>query len=596
MQQNAKLFGKTAIVMPVYNEDPAASFGALSTMGEVLSAAGHGDAFEIFILSDTRDPTIWLRETAGFAWLRARLSGRMRCWYRRRALNIGRKSGNLQDFIERWGGRYDYMLVLDADSLMDPATVETMVRRMDAAPRLGILQSVPILAGGVTLMSRLQQFAGRLYGPVIARGVSAWQGLDGNFWGHNALIRVRAFAASCGLPTLPGRKPFGGHVLSHDFVEAALIRRAGWDVRMDTDLEGSWEGSPPSLVDLAVRDRRWAQGNLQHMMLVPTRGLRWPSRVHFLIGIGAYLMSPIWLFLLVVGMTLTAQTLIVHPQYFPDARQLFPDWPVFDAERMVWLFALSMGLLLLPKVVGLIRALCFADLRRRFGGGLRLLRSWTFEILISALYAPIQMLLQARHIYEIFTGRDSGWSAQSRDGTAMPWGEAFARHSTHMLIGLVPGSILIAIAPDQAAWLAPVLLGLLLSPLLSRLSGDTRFGAGLQRAGLFGTPEEIEEQALFAQFRRVEEDIAAISRLELLDLAQDPVLLSRHCATLQQTTVIDRPAQLAAITARAKIAAAPGPAEALEWLTPAEVSVMLGSAEILSFWANHPAAARSASA
>ena len=261
---DAPLTSVTALVMPVYEEDPAASAAALYAMGKGLIRAGHGPAFEIFILSDSRDADVWVKETAVFEDLRRRLGPTMNVWYRRRWRNVGRKAGNIQEFVERWGGRYESMIVLDADSLMSPSTLVEMARRMQAEPRLGILQSVPALAGGDSFFARLQQFAGRVYGGAVACGVAAWQGDDGNYWGHNAAIRVRAFAACCGLPELPGRKPFGGSILSHDFVEAALMRRAGWIVRMDPDLKCSWEEGPPSLLDGAARDRRWAQGNLQH--------------------------------------------------------------------------------------------------------------------------------------------------------------------------------------------------------------------------------------------------------------------------------------------------------------------------------------------
>ncbi|MGY9046718.1 MAG: glucans biosynthesis glucosyltransferase MdoH [Rhodobacterales bacterium] len=278
------LTSRTAIIMPVYNEDPATTCAALQAIGEAIADRGEGSAFEIFLLSDTTDPAVWAQETACFSRLRQGLKGKMQVWYRRRFDNVGRKAGNLREFVEQWGARYDHMLVLDADSLMAADTVITLARRMEAAPRLGILQSVPVLMGGTTVFARIQQFAGRVYGPIIARGVSAWQGLDGNYWGHNAIIRVKAFAECCGMPELPGRKPFGGHVMSHDFVEAALIRRGGWQVRMDTDLGGSWEGAPQSLLDLAARDRRWAQGNLQHVKVVGARGLSASNRAHFLIG------------------------------------------------------------------------------------------------------------------------------------------------------------------------------------------------------------------------------------------------------------------------------------------------------------------------
>ncbi len=244
---------RTALVMPIYNENPATSFAALEAMAECLLQQD-AKGFELFVLSDTNNPDTWVKETAAFHALREAVGDGMRVWYRRRSDNTGRKVGNLHDFVTRWDGRYDFMIVLDADSILSAETLLLMVREMVADPDLGLLQTVPRLAGGKTLYARLQQFAGRVYGPIVARGIASWQGDDGNYWGHNAIVRVRAFASSAGLPTLQGRKPFGGAILSHDFVEAALLRRAGWAVRMLPTVDGTWEDSPPSLLDAAARD------------------------------------------------------------------------------------------------------------------------------------------------------------------------------------------------------------------------------------------------------------------------------------------------------------------------------------------------------
>ncbi|MBL8267745.1 glucans biosynthesis glucosyltransferase MdoH, partial [Steroidobacter sp.] len=348
---------RTALLMPIYNEDPAATTAALQAMAEALAQAGAAQHFEIVIISDTTQVDPWINESLAIDRLRRELREVMPVWYRRRWHNTGRKAGNVEEFVKRWGGRYDYMIVLDADSLMSAETLIELVRRMQGDAHLGILQTVPMLHGHYSLFSRIQQFAGRVYGGIIARGVAAWSGNEGNYWGHNAIIRVSAFAEACGMPQLPGRKPFGGHVMSHDFVEAALMRRAGWKVRMAPDLDGSWEESPPSLIDVAVRDRRWAQGNLQHTKIIGADGLSTISRGHFFIGIMSYLSSPLWLMLLVVGFALTLQATLIRPEYFSRSFQLFPDWPKFDAERMTQLFIFTMVVLFIPKVLGMLRSL-----------------------------------------------------------------------------------------------------------------------------------------------------------------------------------------------------------------------------------------------
>lgn len=588
-ERDGPLKCRVAILMPVYNEDPGETCAALQAMAEGLAATGEGRAFEIFLLSDTTDPDIWVRETACFAELRANLSGRMSVWYRRRSANVGRKAGNLRDFVERWGGRYDHMLVLDADSLMDPATVICMTRRMEAAPRLGILQTVPVLAGGRTVFARIQQFAGRLYGPVIASGVAAWQGDQGNYWGHNAIIRTRAFAECCGMPELAGRKPFGGHVLSHDFVEAALICRGGWQVRMDTDLGGSWEGSPQTLRDLAARDRRWAQGNLQHVKVVGARGLAASSRAHFLIGIGSYLMSPIWLAMLLVGALLTAQSLLHEREYFGDGPQLFPNWPVFDAERMMWLLALAMTLLFLPKVIGVIRATCLSDIRRSFGGTARIVGGAFVEIILSALLAPILMLFQVQQIVEILSGRDSGWSAQSRDASALPFHRALRAHGFQLAIGAAAAAAILVYAPDQFIWVAPVLAGLILAPVLSWVT-EREFDITLFR--LLRIPEDRAPSRVAQRCEALGAFYAEACAATPRRLMTDPAAAEPHVATLVAAPGAERPAHapdvgadapldVDTITARAKIEAARNVDEALALMQPGEVKAVLASPELL---------------
>ncbi|MEL6264218.1 MAG: glucans biosynthesis glucosyltransferase MdoH [Pseudomonadota bacterium] len=571
---------RTAIVMPVYHEDPRATAAALLAMGEALAEAGHGADFDIVILSDSRDADPWVGETGAFAALRAALAGRMAVWYRRRPHNTGRKAGNLRDFVSRWGGHYDAMLVLDADSLMAAETVVEMVRRMQADPGLGILQTVPVLAWPETPFARLQAYASRLYGPVVARGVAAWQGEDGNYWGHNALIRMRAFADCCGLPELAGPRPIGGPVLSHDFVEAALMRRAGWAVRMDPDLGGSWEGAPPSLLALAARDRRWAQGNLQHLGLIATPGLAAASRAHFAIGIGAYLMSPVWLAMIATGLALTAQAAMVEPRYFADDHQLFPTWPVFDAARMGWLFAAAMALLLLPKAIGLARVLAPGETRRRLGGSARILASTLAELLLSALYAPVMMLMQAGHVLSILTGRDSGWAAQDRAAQHMGLGRALARHGHHAMAGLATAGLMAAWAPGQLIWLAPVLAGLALAPWLSQLSGDAGADRRLRRLGLMTTRDEDDPPPSLARHAAARARLARLALPDLAMLARSPLARARHVAALvpaEPSGTVD----LATVTAGAKITAAASADQALGWLDAAERRALAGSATLI---------------
>ncbi len=573
----------TALVMPIYNEDPLRTTSALQAMAEALAHIDANRCFEIVILSDSTNADAWIRETLTVNALRNSLLSVMPVWYRRRWRNVARKSGNIEDFVTRWGGRYDHMIVLDADSLIDAPTLLRLVRTMDADADLGILQTAPQLIGATTFFGRLQQFAGCVYGPIITRGLSAWSGDSCNYWGHNAIIRMAAFAQNCGLPELKGRKPFGGFILSHDFVEAALMRRSGWKVRMATDCGGSWEESPPSLIDVAVRDRRWAQGNLQHMKVIGSAGLRFTSRMHLGVGIMSYLSSPLWLVMLGIGFALAVQSHLIRPEYFNHDFQLFPTWPRFDVELMMALFWFSMVVLLIPKMLGLIHALLSGRIRRGSGGVIGVAASFVLEVILSALYAPILMLIQSRHVFEVFMGRDSGWKPQRRDGGTTTWADAWHYHKRHMFLSCVTAVIVWFLSPPLLAWLSPALLGLFLAVPLSRASGSARLGRFLSRLALLRTPEEAHVPALVRR------------RQELLHAACPvPEDGLRHLARTRESRLahingnLARPADPRghpdpyAFTAEQKLKDARSLDEALAWLTPVERVEVAGDARLLN--------------
>ncbi len=518
---DAELQGKTVLLMPIYNEDPASACAALFAMAEDLARKGLAGHFEIFILSDTRNPEIQATELAAVQCLRDRLADTMPVWYRRRSLNTAKKAGNIRDFINSWGARYDYMVILDADSLICGDTLATLVREMDADPSTGILQTLPRLHGGETLYARLQQFAGVVHGPVFARGLSAWQGHDGNYWGHNAIVRIRAFAESAGLPRMPGPRPFGGEILSHDFVEAALIRRAGWTVRMLPNLAGSWEECPPTLLDAAARDRRWAQGNVQHLGIVTTKGLRWPSRVHMLMGVMNYLTSPLWLGMVAVGLLLSTRIAWQQIRGSAEAGQLLAGWPVFDSERMIGLFIVTMALLLVPKLLGLACGLFRRELRHG-PGRFRLVMSAVMELVFSILHAPIFMLLHSQHLSEIVRGKDSGWPAQQRQGSGVQWRQLLMRHCIHTLTGVVVTVHLVWLSSPLLYWMLPIVTGLVLAVPLSALSGSRRFGRLLARYGLLGTPEEMAPPVIMQRRRAFLESCTATIDAVTTELPHGP--------------------------------------------------------------------------
>jgi membrane glycosyltransferase len=526
-----QLSTRTAVVMPIYNEAPSRVFGSMQAIWEDVEATGLGAAFDWFFLSDTTDPDIWVAEERALISLRARLGPDCRVYYRHRAKNTSRKAGNIADFVTRWGGAYPQMVVLDADSLMTGHAITTLAARMEADPDAGIIQTLPLIINRNTLFARVQQFAARIYGPVIASGLSAWMGRDGNYWGHNAIIRTAAFAGHCGLPDLRGKPPFGGHILSHDFVEAALIRRAGYAVYMLPTLRGSYEESPPSLIDVSSRDRRWCQGNLQHTRLLPTKGLHWASRQHFMTGIFGYLASPLWLAQLVIGIMIVLQATYIRPEYFTNEFTLFPAWPRFDAERSLALFALTMSILLAPKLFGVLLALTERETRRGAGGFLLLIISSLIEIVMSALLAPIMMLVQSGHVMHILFGFDTGWNPQRRDDGSIPFKSIVRKHRSHMALGVVSLIAGLLISPSLVAWMSPTIAGLIFSIPISWASGQLAIGLGLRRVGLLSTPEEshvppiaLRANALARQLAAEHDDHIDCIRL----IHADPVFRKAH--------------------------------------------------------------------
>jgi membrane glycosyltransferase len=461
---------------------------------------------------------------------------------------------------------------------------------MEADPDAGIIQTLPLIINRNTLFARAQQFAAHVYGPVIATGLSAWSGRDGNYWGHNAIIRTRAFAAHCGLPDLPGRPPLGGHILSHDFVEAALMRRAGWTVYMLPDLPGSYEESPPSLIDLAARDRRWCQGNLQHMRVIGAAGFKLATRQHFATGIMSYLASPFWLLQLIVGIALVLQTTYIRPEYFTQEFSLFPVWPRFDAERALALFGLTMGILLAPKAFGVLLMLLDRDKRQACGGGIRLIASAVIEVILSALMAPILMLIQSGSVFQILLGRDTGWQPQRRDDGSIPMRDIVRRHLWHTLLGLFTGLSAFLIATSLFLWMSPTVLGLVLAIPLSGLSGQLGAGLVLKRLGLLMMPAERHPPEIARRANALQADNARAGfddEDSLMVLYRDRAFRERHEAMLPHVPHRQRGEfDSNRVLAEAKIIDAETIEEAIRWLTPKERMIVLHDRALLHLATN----------
>jgi membrane glycosyltransferase len=466
------LNSRTAILLPVYHEDPARIAGTIEAIAAELAALGRHEQFDFFVLSDTRGDPNGAREVAVYRVLEAKLRSSSAVFYRRRIDNTARKAGNIADWVSRFGAAYEHFIILDGDSVMSGEALVGLALAMERDRKAGLIQTVPRLVGGDTLLQRLQQFACNVYGPSVAAGLASWHRDQGNYWGHNAIIRTAAFASAAGLPELFGRKPFGGHIMSHDFVEAVLLQRAGWGVHMVPALPGSFEGMPPNIVDIVVRDRRWAQGNLQHLAIVSQAGITPMGRVHLGMGATSYLISAVWAMSLVVGLVLALQGSQMIPSYFQDAKTLFPIWPIIDPGAALRLFLATLAVVLLPKGLGLILEWKRARAARDGIGALRSTLGVMVETVFSMLIAPILMLTQTLGSAQILMGRDSGWSAQKRDDGALSFEDAMYFARWHTAIGAIVAAIAWSVSPGLLAWMAPVVLGLLLAGPVSWLTSQ----------------------------------------------------------------------------------------------------------------------------
>jgi len=486
---------RTAIVMPIYHEDPQCVCAGLEATYRSIKRTGQLERFHFFVLSDSTDEAVARAEENAWNALRRRLKASNNLFYRRRAKNEGRKAGNIAEFCRRWGGAYDFMIVLDADSVMTGDAVLALVRLMESNPAAGLIQTVPIPARQDTLFGRLLQFASCLYSPMLAAGQSFWQTDTANYWGHNAIIRIEAFAQSCGLPELPGKPPLGGEILSHDFVEAGLLRRAGWHVYVRPDIKGSYEEVPSNILDYAQRDRRWAQGNLQHLKLLGARGLHPVSRLHFLLGATAYLSSLLWLLMLACSTVDAVARALTANRFFDAGYQLFPNWPVVKTGLIFSLLTITIAMLLLPKLFGVLLCLLQRERRRQFGGAARLVGGAILETLFSVLIAPLMMTFHAYFVVSILIGHKVSWGPQNRDGRHLHWWESVRRTWLGTAVGILWGGVTLHWAPLFFWWLSPVLFGLLAAAPLVRWSSSSSYGIMLKRRRLLAVPSETATPA-----------------------------------------------------------------------------------------------------
>jgi membrane glycosyltransferase len=479
----------TAILFPIYNENANEVYERLKSTFLSLEKTGDLARFDFHILSDSTEAINWVDEENRWLELTKSLEAAGKIFYRRRLWNDAKKSGNIRDFLNALGNRYRYFIVFDADSLMIGRTIVKMVKLMEAHPDVGLIQTPPALVNAESLFGRIHQFANRLYSPLFTTGLNYWMQNFGNYWGHNAIIRTAPFMEYCGLPKLPGKKPFGGQILSHDFVEAALMLKNQWQVWLAHDLDGSYEEGPQGLIEYAQRDRRWCQGNLQHTLVLFSHGLQGISRLHLIFGILGYLSGPLWLLFL---LSFNAQRVSVKETGLSDitVRAWTPFLNLSATQHALLIFALSTFLLFLPKILALFELVLDRERRRAFGGLGRASLSASLEVLFSMLQAPLQMLWHTEFVITILLGKSVNWSTQQRQADGTAWSHAFRQLWKHTLIGGAWGFLVWKMDHAVFWWFLPVLAGMFLSIPFTVLTSRRKGGRSARHAGLFMTPEE----------------------------------------------------------------------------------------------------------
>jgi membrane glycosyltransferase len=471
---------RCAVFMTLRNEDPDRAILRLRTIKSSIDATGEGAAFSYFVLSDSDKGEIAIAEERALQAWRAADPDQDRIVYRRRPNNAGFKAGNVRDFCARWGKDYTVMLPLDADSLMSGDQIVRLVRMMQAHPRIGILQSLVVGMPSASAFARIFQFGMRHGMRSYTMGQAWWVGDCGPFWGHNALVRVEPFSRECDLPLLPGKPPLGGHVLSHDQVEATLMRRAGYEVRVLPEERGSWEENPPTMLEFARRDVRWCQGNMQYLKLLDLPGLHAMSRFQLVWAILMFLGIPAWTLMIAL---------------LPLAAWRYRGVADFPAALAVFLYVVFFTMYLMPKIAGLVDAMLTRGGVARYGGWLRFLPSAAIELAFSFLQGAVSTIRTSIFMIGLLFGRSVAWGGQARDVQGLSWRLA-ARHLwPQTLFGIIVCGALMAIAPAVFLWSLPLTAGYLIAIPFAVLTADARLGRLLRRAGLCGIPEDFAPPA-----------------------------------------------------------------------------------------------------
>ncbi len=483
---------RTAVLMTLRNEDPERAFKRLRIVKQSLDATGQGAWFDYFILSDTNLPAVAEAESRLATEWAGEIGEAGRVTYRRRADNDGFKAGNIRDFCKRWGDGYELMLPLDADSVMSGTAIVALARMMQAHPRLGILQSLVVGMPSRSAFARIFQFGMRQGMRPYTMGSAWWIGDCGPFWGHNAMVRIAPFRDGCHLPVLPGRPPLGGAVMSHDQVEATLMRRAGYEVRVLPVEAGSWEENPPTMLDFAKRDLRWCLGNLQYLKLLDLPGLEAMSRFQLVWAILMFLGLPAW----------TLMIALLPVKAWEDGGMA-----QYPAGLAAALYAGFLAMYLSPKLAGLADIALTPGGTRRHGGSARFALSALIEIVFAFLQGAVSSFRTSVFMVGLAFGRARiGWSGQARDAHSVTWATALSGLWPHLLFGLYIFGALLLLSPALLLWSLPLTAGYLLAVPFAVLTAAPGLGRWFVRTGLCGIPEDfappVELSAVANEARR----------------------------------------------------------------------------------------------
>ncbi len=471
--KDSPILTRTAVCLCVRNEDVAAAFARLRTMVESVALTGEGRHFDFHVLSDTSRPEVAEAEAVMFLALQTRFpfTG---LHYRRRPLNTGYKAGNLEEFARRCRRQYQHMIVLDADSVMSGPAMLRLVRAMQANPELGILQTLVVGRPSESAFTRIFQFGMRHGMRAQTTGSAWWQGSSGPYWGHNAIIRIAPFVDHCALPPIPGKGPLRGPILSHDQVEAALMRGAGWHVRVIPDEHESWEENPTNLPDFIKRDLRWCNGNLQYIHLMTMPGLIGMGRFQLVNAIAMYVGAPMNFVMLLAGLTIA----------------LTPRPPDLATSMAFGLYGVALLLGFAPRLLGVLD-IAMSGRAKLYGGGPRIILGCALDWSFSMFIGPIMMLAQTVFIGGLVFGRRVIWDAQNREDRRVTVREALHGLWPQLSFGLAATAILALFMPPAILWAGLTVIPCLAAVPFACLTSMRGLGRAMTRARLCAIPDEF---------------------------------------------------------------------------------------------------------